>query len=119
MSDLATTSEVVVAEDGGAVIGGVAYVPPNVKKALHFDANWPIIRMLVVDPLARGMGTGRALTEECVFRARRDKATIVALHTSPIMRIALPMYLRMGFERLRDAPPICGVPYAVYVLKLG
>ena len=43
---------------------------------------------------------------------------VIALHTSPIMTVALPMYLRMGFERLRDAPPIRGVYYAVYTKML-
>lgn len=28
------------------------------------------------------------------------------------------MYRRMGFEKLRDAPPIFGVPYAVYLKRL-
>jgi hypothetical protein len=34
------------------------------------------------------------------------------------MTVALPMYLRMGFARLRDAPPILGVDYAVYTKTL-
>ena len=55
--------------------------------------------MLVIDPGARGRGLGRLLTEECVRRARRDGAPTVALHTSPIMEVALPMYLRMGFTQ--------------------
>jgi hypothetical protein len=28
------------------------------------------------------------------------------------------MYLRMGFEWAHDAPPIYGVPYAVYLKRL-
>jgi ribosomal protein S18 acetylase RimI-like enzyme len=75
--------------------------------------------MLVVDPAQRGKGVGRALTDECLRRARRDGASVIALHTSPIMTVALSMYLRMGFERLRDAPPIYGVPYAVYLKALA
>ena len=35
------------------------------------------------------------------------------------MTVALPMYLRMGFARVREAPDILGVPYAVYVKALG
>ena len=73
--------------------------------------------MPVVDPDARGLGAGRALTEACVARARRDRAPEIALHTSPIMTVALPMYLRMGFVRVRDAPPLFGVPYAIYVKR--
>jgi hypothetical protein len=33
--------------------------------------------------------------------------------------VALPLYLRMGFTPLREAPPIYGVPYGVYVKRLG
>ena len=40
------------------------------------------------------------------------------LHTSPIMTVALPMYLKMGFVKAYDAPPIFGVPYAVYTKAL-
>jgi hypothetical protein len=29
------------------------------------------------------------------------------------------MYQRMGFTRVREAPDILGVPYAVYVKALG
>ncbi len=74
--------------------------------------------MLVVDPACRGNGIGRALTDECLARARRDGAKVMALHTSPIMTVALPMYLRMGFAWLRAAPPIFGVDYAVYTKAL-
>ncbi|WP_354456386.1 GNAT family N-acetyltransferase [Methylobacterium sp. 1030] len=74
--------------------------------------------MLVVSPSHRAGGIGRMLTETCLERARRDHSPIVALHTSPIMIVALPMYLRMGFEKLRDAPDIHGVPYAVYTKSL-
>jgi hypothetical protein len=35
------------------------------------------------------------------------------------MAVALAMYLRMDFRLLRDAPPIFGVPYAVYTKDLG
>jgi hypothetical protein len=31
------------------------------------------------------------------------------------MTVALPIYLRMGFQLVQDAPPIYGVPYAVYL----
>ena len=74
--------------------------------------------MLVVDPDARGQGIGRRLTEECIARARRDKAPLIALHTTSIMTVAQPMYLRMGFELIHEAPPIFGVRYAVYTKKL-
>ena len=34
------------------------------------------------------------------------------------MIVALPMYLRMGFAKVHDAPPLFGVPYAVYTKAL-
>jgi hypothetical protein len=58
------------------------------------------------------------LTMECIERAKRDKAAVIALHTSPIMTVALPMYLKMGFAKAYDAPPLFGVRYAVYTKAL-
>jgi ribosomal protein S18 acetylase RimI-like enzyme len=118
MSDLASTGEIILAEIKGRIVGGVAYIPAGTPKRAYFDQSWSIIRMLVVDPTSRGIGLGRALTEECIRRARRDRAPLIALHTTPIMTVAQPMYLRMGFKLLRGAPAIYGVPYAVYTMTL-
>jgi ribosomal protein S18 acetylase RimI-like enzyme len=118
MSNLALSGEIIVAEADGAIAGAVAYIPPGAPKASFFEPTWPVIRMLVADPAYRGVGIGRALTKECMRRARRDRAAVIALHTSPIMTVALPMYLRMGFVRLRATPPIFGVEYAVYTKML-
>jgi GNAT superfamily N-acetyltransferase len=118
MSELADSGEIVVAETAPNIIGAVAYIPPHQPKAPYFDKAWPIIRSLVVHPSHRRAGVGRALADECIRRARRDKSSVIALHTSPVLTVALPMYLRMGFELHHAAPPIYGVPYAVYVKKL-
>jgi len=117
-SDLGVSGEVIIAEFQGAFAGAVAYFGPNSQKAAFFDQRWPIIRMLVVDPAFRGKGIGRALSNACIARARRDGSPIIALHTSPIMSVALPMYLKMGFVKAHDAPPIFGVAYAVYTKAL-
>jgi len=117
-SDLSASGEVIIAELQHAFAGAVAYFGPDRPKAPFFDQRWPIIRMLVVDPAFRGNGIGRALTDECIARARRDGSPIIALHTSPIMTVALPMYLRMGFVKAHDAPPIIGAAYAVYTKAL-
>jgi GNAT superfamily N-acetyltransferase len=117
-SDLSATGEVIVAEFDHQLAGAVAYFGPNSQKASFFDQRWPIIRMLVVDPAFRGKGLGRTLTMECIARAKRDNAAVIALHTSPIMTVALPMYLKMGFTKAYDAPPIFGVAYAVYTKAL-
>jgi len=117
-SALSATGEVIVVEFQKQFAGAVAYFGPNSKKAPFFDQRWPVIRMLVVDPAFRGKGLGRALSTECIARAKRDGSPIVALHTSPIMTVALPMYLKMGFVKAYDAPPILGVAYAVYTKAL-
>ena len=118
MADLSRSGEIVVAEIAADIVGAVAYIPPNQRKAHYFDQAWPIIRSLVVDPKSRGAGIGRALTLECIKRARRDGSPVIALHTSAIMKVALAMYLRMGFEWHHDAPAVYGVPYAVYLKTL-
>jgi GNAT superfamily N-acetyltransferase len=116
---LAESGEMIVAAVEGDVVGAVVYVAPGRPKREFFDPEWPVVRMLVVSPRHRGLGIGRALMEECVRRAARDRAPLIALHTSPIMTVALPLYLRMGFVLHRDAPSLLGVPYGIYVKPLG
>ena len=117
-SALGGSGEVIIAELDNNIVGAVAYFGPDSPKADFFDPRWPIIRMLVVDPAFRGKGVGRALSEACTARARRDGSPVIALHTSPIMSVALPMYLKMGFVKAHDVPPIFGVAYAVYTKAL-
>ncbi len=119
MSALAAHGEIIVAEQGTRLLGAVAYIAPHQPKSAFFDAAWPIMRMLVVAPEARGLGVGRALADECITRARRDKAAVFALHTSELMSVALPMYQRMGFAWHAAAPDIHGVAYGIYLKQLA
>lgn len=119
MSALAQAGEIIVARRGSHIVGAVAYIGPHQPKNDFFPAEWAIMRMLVVSPDARGQGVGRALAEACIERAQRDAARVIGLHTSPIMAVALPMYLRMGFQLEREAPPIHGVPYGIYAMALA
>jgi ribosomal protein S18 acetylase RimI-like enzyme len=116
---LAENGEIMLAECEDKIIGAVTYVPPGCPKPSYFDVAWPIIRMLVVDPDHRGLGAGRALTEACLARARRDRSPVVALHTSPFMTVALAMYIRMGFGLQREGPLIFGASSAVYLKRLS
>lgn len=115
MAALAQAGEIMVAELDHEIVGAVAYVGPGAPKADFFKPHWPIMRMLVVSPDARGRGIGRALAQECLRRAERDGAPEFALHTSKIMDVALPMYERMGFNWVSRTPDIHGVEYGVYV----
>jgi ribosomal protein S18 acetylase RimI-like enzyme len=119
MPELSSDAEIVIAKSGPRIVGAVAYVGPNKPKLQFFEPEWPIMRMLVVSPEARGAGIGRALASECVARAERDGASVFALHTSEIMEVALAMYERMGFERYAATPDIHGVRYAIYLKSLA
>jgi GNAT superfamily N-acetyltransferase len=118
MADLAADGDLLVAERDGRVVGAVVHVGPGRPRSAIFPDEWSVIRMLVVDPAARGGGIGRALVAAALDRARHAAAPAVGLHTSPIMAAALRMYLAMGFVREHDLPSIRGVPYARYVLPL-
>jgi ribosomal protein S18 acetylase RimI-like enzyme len=118
MAALARHGEIIVAVARASLVGAVVYVGPGKEKAACFHPDWSIIRMLVVHPECRGQGLGRALTEECIRRAERDGCPSIALHTAPIMAVALGMYQRMGFAFLSEAPPIFGVPYGIYLKHL-
>lgn len=118
LSSLAEHGEIVVAEVDGRIVGSVAYLGPGKPKSPFYQPQWAVMRMLVVAPDAQGHGIGRMLAAECIERARRDQAGVFALHTSAMMKVALPMYLRMGFAWQAEAPTSFGVAYAVYTKTL-
>lgn len=118
LSGLASQADLMVAECAGTVVGVVGYMSPFRPREAIFPGDWAIVRMLSVAPNMRGRGIGRMLTEACIERARRDRAPILALHTSPVMKSALNLYLRIGFTLKEHIPHRFGVPYAVYVLHM-
>jgi ribosomal protein S18 acetylase RimI-like enzyme len=117
VASLARDLELFVAECVSNVVGVVGYVAPFGKREEVLPPEWAIVRMLSVSPEHRGLGIGRALTRECVSRAKRDNAIAVGLHTSPVMQIALPIYARMGFILERNISNRNGVPYALYPMR--
>jgi len=94
-------TERIVAERNGKLMGSVLLYPPaaDAYGDLTERAHWPEVRLLSVAPEARGQGIGRALLEECVRRARQSGASLLGLHTSESMKVALKLYERMGFVR--------------------
>jgi ribosomal protein S18 acetylase RimI-like enzyme len=118
LAALATELELIVGELDGRVAGAVGYVAPFAPREAAFAPDWGLVRLLSVTPAARGHGLGRRLTEECIARARRDRAAAIGLHTSPVMQVALPLYRRLGFVYERALPDRNGVPYALYRLTL-
>jgi ribosomal protein S18 acetylase RimI-like enzyme len=100
----APISSTIVAERERKLLGSVNYYAPG--QADSVDAPWPdgwaSIRLLGVPPEARGLGIGRALMDECLRRARADKATTMGLHTTTLMDVARAMYMRLGFTRVPE-----------------
>jgi ribosomal protein S18 acetylase RimI-like enzyme len=60
------------------------------------------IRLVAVDPGARGQGVGRRLVEACVQVARRAGKEVVTLHTIEQMVAAQRIYRSLGFQRDRS-----------------
>jgi ribosomal protein S18 acetylase RimI-like enzyme len=116
MADLAGDGDLVVAERAGRIVCAVVHEGPGRPRSAIYPDDWSVIRMLVVDPAARGGGIGRALVAATLERAQRAGAPAVGLHTSPIMATALRLYESIGFMREHDLPRNRGVPYARYVL---
>lgn len=99
------SEHLIVTGDDGRIRAVTTYISDGSNPGLNED-RWPqgyaAMRLLAVDPSARGTGLGRALTEECLRRARDDDREWFGLHTTHLMEVARAMYERMGFERFPD-----------------
>jgi ribosomal protein S18 acetylase RimI-like enzyme len=112
----------IVAAEGDRILAAVTYFP-DAGGDTHtaWPRGWASIRLLAVHPEARGRGIGRALTEECIQRARAAGARAVGLHTTVFMAVARAMYERMGFlrEPRFDFSPMPGILVMAYQLTLS
>lgn len=102
-------------------LGCVTYVPgPESAWAELLEPGEASIRMLAVDPGARGRGVGTALTTACIARARDDGCSAVFLHSLGYMRAAQAIYTRLGFVRRpdRDWEPVPGIRLLGFALAL-
>lgn len=91
----------IVAVDGETIVGSALLFPPSddAYKGLGVRVTAPEVRLVAVDPPARGRGIARALMDECLRRACASGATEIGLHTSRSMQAAIRMYEGMGFQR--------------------
>lgn len=119
VAEIAKQGKLLVAQRDRELVGSVIYHPPGASDIRLFEPEWASLRMLAVSPQHRGRGIGRQLSWECVRRAKQDKASVVALHTSELMVAARRMYERLGFKQEIELPRHLGIQYWRYVLNLG
>jgi DNA-binding MarR family transcriptional regulator/N-acetylglutamate synthase-like GNAT family acetyltransferase len=62
------------------------------------------LRLLLVDKRARGLGIGRALTEQCIGFAREKGYRRLLLWTQSILVAARDIYRRAGFRLIAEEP---------------
>ena len=126
IADVAGRAErtlVLVAVEGSRVLGS-ATLEVDDRTVGDDDASLPpdqaSLRMLGVDPAARGRGVGRALVEGTIERARRLGKRTMVLRTTAPMATARALYDSMGFrpDPDRDVVMDDGFRLSAYRLEL-
>lgn len=85
-----------IAEHEGEIVGSAFIVRDDEETAR--------LRMLYVEPDARGLGIGKRLAEECVRFARAKRYKRIVLWTESILTAAQGIYRNAGFELVEEKP---------------
>jgi N-acetylglutamate synthase-like GNAT family acetyltransferase len=85
-----------IAEKDGEIVGSVVLVKKSKSVAK--------LRMLLVDPKARGLGVGTCWVEECIRFAQQAGYRQITLWTNSILAAARHIYKKAGFRLVREEP---------------
>ncbi|GAA4346216.1 GNAT family N-acetyltransferase [Kangiella taiwanensis] len=99
-------TDVFVAVGSEQILGGVVYFSDMVQYGSGGTAtqqkNASGFRLLAVSKDARGLGVGKALTNYCIAKAKKDGNKELIIHTTEAMKVAWSMYENFGFKRSVD-----------------